>query len=96
MNDVLAGFLLSGGTGLMGWVFLGRKWFTRLRSIVLLTFSAGVFWEGITPLYLTHSVRDPWDLAAYISGGILYWSLFFLLFVYNEHKDLRFSEDRLS
>ena len=29
----------------------------------------GLFWEGITPLYLPRSVADPLDLLAYWLGG---------------------------
>lgn len=32
----------------------------------------GCFWEFVTPLYLSRSVTDPWDLAAYWIGAMGY------------------------
>lgn len=31
----------------------------------------GLFWEYVTPLYLSRSVSDPWDVAAVWLGGIV-------------------------
>ena len=30
----------------------------------------GLFWEAVTPLYLSRSVGDPWDVLAYWLGGM--------------------------
>ena len=40
------------------------------RGMVLIA-AAGVFWEFITPLYLSRSVSDVHDLLAYGIGGLL-------------------------
>ena len=43
-----------------------RRW-GRLAAYLLL---CGLFWEGITPLYLARSVGDPWDVLAVLLGGL--------------------------
>ncbi|MBU9720884.1 MULTISPECIES: hypothetical protein [Bacillaceae] len=45
----------------------------NLKRILLFTLIVGVFWEYITPLYYSSSVSDPWDVVAYMFGGVLYW-----------------------
>ncbi|ADU31051.1 hypothetical protein [Evansella cellulosilytica] len=37
------------------------------------TFVVGIFWEYVTPMYLSNSVTDPWDIVAYMFGGCIYW-----------------------
>lgn len=66
--DVLAGalmvLLLCGGL-----LVLRRPPLSPVAATVFLLL-CGLFWEGITPLYLPRSVRDPLDLLAYWLGGI--------------------------
>ena len=75
-NDILAGMLIVAIVNAMA--ILGnqrRLLLINLVRILLFTFMCGVFWEYVTPLYLTYSVSDPFDIAAYMFGGILYWSI---------------------
>lgn len=34
-----------------------------------LSLFCGLFWEYVTPLYLSRSVSDPWDVLAVVLGG---------------------------
>ena len=36
---------------------------------LLFCLCCGLFWEYVTPLYLSRSVSDPWDVAAVVLGG---------------------------
>ena len=38
-------------------------------SALALAFFCGLFWEFVTPLYLSRSVSDPWDVLAVLLGG---------------------------
>ena len=45
----------------------------RGRTAALFLFGCGLFWEVITPLYLSRSVGDPLDvLACWLGGMMLY------------------------
>lgn len=39
-------------------------------AATLFLLGCGLFWEYVTPLYLSRSVGDPWDLLAYWLGGM--------------------------
>lgn len=45
----------------------------HLKKILVFTLVVGVFWEFITPLYMSTSVADLWDIFAYMVGGTIYW-----------------------
>ena len=76
LNDVLAGVLLLCYINALSIVSNQPKLIvTRLSTVALITLSSGLFWEYITPLYLSKSVSDPLDVIAYIVGGVLYWIL---------------------
>ena len=45
----------------------------RFWAVTLFLLGCGVFWEVITPLYLSRSVGDPWDVAACWLGGVAMW-----------------------
>lgn len=40
--------------------------------VLIMTLLASVCWEYIAPIFLVYSVSDPYDVAAYILGGIFY------------------------
>ena len=76
LNDVLAGVLLLCYINALSIVSNQPKLIvTRLSTVALITLSSGLFWEYITPIYLSKSVSDPLDVIAYIAGGVLYWIL---------------------
>ena len=68
-NDLLAGVVFMAYCNL---VFLpdDPRGLGIRRGMVLIA-AAGVFWEFITPLYLSRSVSDVHDLLAYGIGGLL-------------------------
>ncbi len=45
----------------------------NLIHVELLTLLCGLFWEYVTPLYRPATVSDPFDLVAYLLGGIIFW-----------------------
>lgn len=55
--------------------------FARLRPLEALLpclglcLACGAFWELVTPLYLPRSVGDVWDIAAYMTGGGIWWGV---------------------
>ena len=50
-----------------------NKEMTKLWQILLIIFSAGLFWEYVTPLFRKNTVSDIGDIVAYMIGGIVYW-----------------------
>ena len=43
-------------------------------AVTLFLLGCGIFWEGITPLYLSRSVGDPWDIVAcWLGGSVIYF-----------------------
>ncbi len=70
-NDFVGSISFISYCNLVSMFFLHKMYFVRLRNILLLLFTCGMFWEMITPLYRKGSVCDPWDIVAYLSGGIM-------------------------
>ena len=69
--DVLAGaWILCFLNLLLAWS--GRRPIRRMVWAVLFVLGCGIFWEYITPLYLSRTVSDPVDVAAYLVGGCVY------------------------
>ena len=69
--DILAGaWILCFLNLLLAWS--GRRTTRRMMPAVLFVFGCGIFWEYITPLYLSRAVSDPLDIAAYLLGGCIY------------------------
>lgn len=59
-----------------------RFWFKReIRGwlYALLFIIAGIYWECIAPLYITYSVGDVGDIAAYFGGGLIFLLLWKML-----------------
>lgn len=74
LNDVLAGILIVGVVNVLS--IIGnqkRLLLINLPRILIFTFLCGVFWEYVTPLYLRYSISDPYDIVAYMFGGVSYW-----------------------
>ena len=69
--DILAGAWILCFLNLL-LVWSGRETIRRMMPAVLFVLGCGIFWEYITPLYLSRSVVDPWDIAAYLLGGCIY------------------------
>jgi len=74
-NDILAGCVLMAATNLL-LALAGLRPMAKLWHCLALTVSAGLFWEYVTPLYLSRSVSDPLDIAAYAAGGIIWYIVF--------------------
>ena len=69
--DILAGaWILCFLNMLLAWS--GRGTIRRMMPAFLFVFGCGIFWEYITPLYLSRAVSDPLDIAAYLLGGCIY------------------------
>lgn len=49
----------------------GRPPVLRALPVSAFCIACGLFWEYVTPLYLTRSVSDPWDIAAAWLGGMV-------------------------
>jgi hypothetical protein len=74
LNDVLVGIFLLALINILSLLFNQPKLIVQRLPIGLgVTLLAGLFWEYVTPLYLTRSVSDPLDLIAYLLGGFVYW-----------------------
>lgn len=69
--DILAGAWILCFLNLL-LVWSGCETIRRMMPAVLFVLGCGIFWEYITPLYLSRSVADPWDIAAYLLGGCIY------------------------
>lgn len=72
-NDMIGGITFCAYCSLM--LSLCNKSINKLFQILLLMFFCGIFWEYVTPLFRLNTVSDPFDILAYILGGIIYWSL---------------------
>lgn len=53
--------------------FLNIKFTIKLIHIESTVLISGLLWEYLTPLYRSDTVSDPFDLLAYIGGGLLFW-----------------------
>ena len=80
-NDTIGGITFMAYCGLVFEHYHRRM--TKLWQIILLMASCGFFWEYITPLFRTNTISDPWDILAYVCGGIIYWLI--MRSEYNEH-----------
>ncbi|MEL4860097.1 hypothetical protein AAEU42_02450 [Pseudoflavonifractor phocaeensis] len=67
-NDVLAGFLILALTQLL--LSLGTLPRLALAPSLLLVLLAGAAWELLPLLWKPTGVADPWDIPAYLAGGV--------------------------
>ena len=74
-NDVLAGLAFMAYTNVLLALFRPKGRIVRLRFVIPFIFACGLFWECVAPLFVSGSVADPWDLLAYVMGGIVYWAV---------------------
>ena len=71
-NDMLAGVVLLAYANLLATLaHQPRLEFRSPVKALVLVLVAGLYWEEIAPLYTT-STADPWDLLAYVGGGLVY------------------------
>jgi hypothetical protein len=76
LNDGLAGVALVSYANLL--CMAARRedlCLTTPAPITAFMLCVGLFWEFVTPLYRTDSIRDPLDLLAYVAGGMTYWAI---------------------
>lgn len=69
-NDMIGGITFTAYCCIFVQLYKGS--IIKLYQIEGILFMSGVFWEYITPLY-RNTTSDPWDIVAYIFGGLLYW-----------------------
>ena len=74
-NDICA------GAAALAWLdlllsFGGRPPLRSRSAAVLFLLLCGLVWEVLAPLWKSGAVFDPWDLAAYQTGGLLWLALF--------------------
>lgn len=69
LNDVMAGVCFSAICQLLICFWIKRQ----IRDVenILLLYLAGIYWEFITPIYLSRSTTDLFDLPAYLLGGFI-------------------------
>ncbi|MCI8609459.1 MAG: hypothetical protein HFE73_07435 [Firmicutes bacterium] len=70
-NDILCGTVFMAYCDVF--FTLWGKPLKRLLTIEGILLGCGLIWEGIVPRFLEGSTSDPWDVAAYLCGGLLYW-----------------------
>lgn len=69
LNDVMAGVCFSAICQLLICFWIKRQ----IRDVenILLLYLAGIYWEFITPIYLSWATTDLFDLPAYLLGGFI-------------------------
>lgn len=75
-NDFLGGISIMAYINLI--LSLKKDKPLRIEKFWILTLSIiliGIFWEVISPLYLSNSTGDPLDIFAYFLGGCAYFGL---------------------
>lgn len=73
-NDMLGGLLIVAFTNMMASTQMEwRLYLKSVRAIIVFSGLAGVYWEYVAPLYVEESISDPYDVLAYIAGGLAYW-----------------------
>jgi len=71
---MLGGLLIVAFTNMMASTQMEwRLYLKSVRAIIVFSGLAGVYWEYVAPLYVEESISDPYDVLAYIAGGVAYW-----------------------
>ena len=70
-NDIVGGCTFIALVNLLlSWY--GYRTFSNIIYISAILLLCGIFWEYVTPLFRHSTTSDPYDILAYISGGIIY------------------------
>ncbi len=75
-NDYLGGISFAAYVNL---ILSFSNWttfrFTKIKHFIVEGLICGIAWEVITPMFLSSSTGDKWDIVAYIAGMLTYWLL---------------------
>lgn len=69
-NDLFAGAAMVAWLDLL--MGVGRLRLLGWRWICIYLLACGAVWECLAPLWKAGAVFDPWDLAAYLAGGLVF------------------------
>lgn len=72
-NDFIGGALFVAYTNII--LYTRKMLLKKLWQISLFCFTAGLFWEFVTPLFRKNTTSDWIDVACYVLGGFVYWLL---------------------
>lgn len=72
-NDYLAGMAFMAYTNLLFDVVRPSCRIARPLTCAVYILGCGLVWEYVIPIFIAHSVSDPWDLLAYLLGSMTYW-----------------------
>lgn len=86
-NDILAGIVLLSYSNIL-LSFYSRKDLLIKKFDIMMVFllAAGLFWEYITPLYKPGALSDVRDIPAYLTGGIIYYTVVKIEFLLRKEK----------
>jgi hypothetical protein len=72
-DDVLAGAMLCAWSGLMASKgSQAHRFVTSIPGSLFIVGTASLVWECVTPLVLSRSTPDSFDIVAYFSGALIY------------------------
>jgi len=71
LNDFMAPCVILAYLDIIGG--MGGIHIRGLAACGSMALMMGLFWETAAPLIRPDSVSDPFDIAAYAAGGIVYW-----------------------
>lgn len=75
-NDYLGGIAFAAYLNLvLSFSRFPHRRLTRPLQFIVAGLLCGIVWEGITPLFLSSSTGDWWDMLAYVLGMLTCWLL---------------------
>ena len=77
-NDLIGSITFMALTNII-LLILGFREIVKPVYIEALLLGAGLFWEYVTPLFRRDTVSDPYDILAYLLGGIMYSLVIYLI-----------------